>query len=32
MDISIKGVKLVKYVRGLRFATQFLATFSHGVS
>ncbi len=32
MDISTKKVKLVKHVRGLRFATQFLPMFLHGVS
>ncbi|EQB71785.1 MAG: hypothetical protein AMDU4_FER2C00173G0010 [Ferroplasma sp. Type II] len=32
MGISAKKVKLVKYGRGLRFATQVLPTFLHGVS
>ncbi|MCL4311931.1 MAG: hypothetical protein M1462_05840 [Candidatus Thermoplasmatota archaeon] len=32
LDINTEKVKLVKYVRGLRFATQFLPTFSQGVS
>ncbi len=31
MDISIKKVKLVKYGKGLRFTTQFIPEFSHGV-
>ncbi|HIH59852.1 hypothetical protein [Ferroplasma sp. Type II] len=32
LNINTEKVKLVKYVRGLRFATQFLPTFSQGVS
>ena len=32
LDIITRKFKLVKYVRGLRFATQFLPTLSHGVS
>jgi hypothetical protein len=31
MYISTKKVKLVKHVRGLRFATQFLPMFLHRV-
>ena len=32
LDINTRKFKLVKYVRGLRFITQFLPTLSHGVS
>ena len=32
MNINIKKVKLVKYGKGLRFTTQFIPAFSHGVS
>ena len=32
MDINTKKVKIVRYCKGLRFATQFLPTFSHRVS
>lgn len=31
MDINIKKIKLVKYGKELRFTTQFLTMFSHGV-